>query len=44
MELTWLVDSMLGERVERQFADHIKAALDDDHTFTLQYLDQTAVR
>ena len=44
MELTWQVDSVLGERVERQFADQIKAALDDDHTFTLQYLDQAVVR
>lgn len=44
MELTWQVDSVLGERVERQFADQIKAALDDDHTFTLQYLDQVVVR
>ena len=44
MELTWQVDSVLGERVERQFADQIKAALDDDHTFTVQYLDQAAVR
>lgn len=44
MELIWQVDSTLGARVERQFADQIKAALDDDHTFTLQYLDQAAVR
>ena len=44
MELAWQVDSMLGERVERQFADQIKAALDDDHTFTVQYLEQAAVR
>jgi hypothetical protein len=44
MDLTWQVDSMMGERVERQFADQIKAALDDDHAFTLQYLDQTVVR
>jgi hypothetical protein len=44
MELAWQVDSMLGERVERQFADQIKAALDDDHTFTVQYLEQAAIR
>jgi hypothetical protein len=44
MELTWQVDSMLGEKVERHFADQIRAALDDDHTFTLQYLEQAAVR
>jgi hypothetical protein len=44
MELIWQVDSMLDETVERQFADQVKAALDDDHTFTLQYLDQAAVR
>jgi hypothetical protein len=44
MELTWQVDSILGDRVERQFADQIRAALDDDHTFTLQYLHRTAVR
>ncbi len=44
MELAWQVDSILGERVERQFADLIKAALDDDHTFTVQYLEQAAVR
>lgn len=44
MELTWQVDSMLGGRVERQFADQIKAALDDDHTFTVQTLQQAAVR
>jgi hypothetical protein len=44
MELAWQVDSMLGEGVERQFADQIKAALDDDHPFTVQYLEQAAVR
>jgi hypothetical protein len=44
MELTWKVDSMLGEKAEPRFADQIRAALDDDHTFTLQYLEQAAVR
>ncbi|WP_372526836.1 DUF2505 domain-containing protein [Piscinibacter sp.] len=38
MVLTWRVHSMLGERVERLFVDQIRAALDDDHAFTLEYL------
>jgi hypothetical protein len=44
MVLTWRVASMLGEKVERLFADQIRAALDDDHRFTLQYLKRAQVR
>ena len=40
MVLNWRVDSMLGRKVERLFADRIRAALDDDHRFTLRYLAQ----
>jgi hypothetical protein len=43
MILTWQVKSsvpMLGEKVERLFADQVRTALDDDHAFTLQYLRQ----
>jgi len=43
MILTWHVKSpvpMIGEKVERLFADQVRAALDDDHAFTLQYLQQ----
>jgi hypothetical protein len=40
MVLNWRVDSMLGSKVERLFADRIRAALDDDHRFTLRYLAQ----
>jgi hypothetical protein len=39
--LHWQVDAklpILGDKVERLFADEIRAALDDDHAFTLQYL------
>lgn len=41
MTLTWRVTSMVpvvGNRVERLFANQIRAALADDHRFTLQYL------
>jgi len=44
MVLTWQVDSILGAKVERLFADQIRAALADDHAFTLQYLQQAPVR
>jgi hypothetical protein len=30
------VEPMLGRRVERRLADQIRAALDDDHAFTLR--------
>lgn len=43
MVLTWHVDSMLGEKVERLFANQIRTALEDDHTFTLQYLQRAKV-
>jgi hypothetical protein len=41
MTLTWRVTSkvpMVGERIERLFADQVRTALDDDHAFTLRYL------
>jgi hypothetical protein len=38
MTLKWCVNSILGNRVERLFADELRAALDDDHAFTLRYL------
>ena len=41
MTLAWQVKStapMLGEKIERLFADQVCSALDDDHAFTLQYL------
>jgi len=44
MILTWQVKSMMpmmGEKIERLFADQVRAALDADHAFTLQYLQQT---
>jgi hypothetical protein len=44
MVLTWQVHSVLGEKIERVFADQIRAALDDDHAFTLQYLEQAPAR
>jgi len=43
MSLTWQVKStvpMIGEKIERLFADQVRTALDDDHAFTLQYLQQ----
>jgi hypothetical protein len=40
MVLAWRVESMLGRRVERLLADQIRAALDDDHAFTLRYLER----
>jgi hypothetical protein len=41
MALTWQVDSRLPvmrAKVERLFADQVRAALDDDHRFTVDYL------
>jgi hypothetical protein len=41
MTLAWRVTSkvpMIGDRIERLFADQVRSALDDDHAFTLQYL------
>ena len=41
MVITWQVKSrvpMIGEKIERLFADQVRAALEDDHAFTLQYL------
>lgn len=38
MTLTWRVDSVLGDKVARVFAEQVRAALDDDHAFTLDYL------
>lgn len=46
MTLAWRVTSslpMVGRRVERLFADQVCAALDEDHTFTVAYL-QRAMR
>ena len=43
MALTWRVTSMLplmGAKVERLFADQLRTALEDDHAFTLRYLQQ----
>jgi hypothetical protein len=39
--LTWRVQSrvpMIGDKVERLFADQVRNALEADHAFTLQYL------
>lgn len=44
MELEWRVQSALpvvGARVELLFADQVRAALAEDHQFTLKYLQQT---
>ena len=41
MALTWHVDSsvpLMRANVERLFADQVRAALDDDHRFTVDYL------
>ncbi len=41
MELTWRVDSslpLMGARVQRLFAGQVRAALEDDHRFTVHYL------
>jgi hypothetical protein len=43
MNLTWQVKSrvpLIGDRIERLFADQVRTALDADHAFTLQYLQQ----
>jgi hypothetical protein len=40
MVLTWQVESLLGDRIARLFADQLRTALDDDHAFTLGYLAQ----
>ena len=43
MVLAWRVTStlpLIGDKVERLFADQLRSALDDDHAFTLQYLQQ----
>lgn len=42
MVLTWRVDSPLGERVAKLFAEQVRTALDADHAFTLSYLQQAA--
>lgn len=42
MALSWRVDSPLGERVAKLFADQVRSALDDDHAFTLIYLHEAA--
>jgi|SRR5450755_1029040 hypothetical protein len=45
MVLNWRVTSilpMMGQKVERLFADQIRVALVDDHAFTLQYLQRSA--
>jgi hypothetical protein len=44
MTLDWHVTSivpLMGGTVERLFAAQVRAALDDDHAFTRQYLQQT---
>ncbi len=38
MALAWQVKSVLGAKVERLFANQLRAALDADHAFTLGYL------
>ena len=38
MELTWQVESTLGGAIARLFAEQVRAALRDDHVFTLKYL------
>jgi len=43
--LTWRVRSgvpLIGEKVERLFADEVRRGLDADHVFTLQYLTTVA--
>ena len=45
MTLARQIDSslpMLGGRVERLFAEQVRAALDEDHCFTLRFLQRTA--
>ena len=41
LPLTWRVQSgvpVIGDKVERLFADQVRNALEADHAFTLQYL------
>jgi hypothetical protein len=43
MNLTWQVKSIvpvIGDKIERLFADQVRTALDADHAYTLQYLQQ----
>jgi hypothetical protein len=43
MNLTWEVKSrvpLIGDKIERLFADQVRTALDADHAFTLQNLRQ----
>lgn len=43
MILSWQVKSavpIIGKEIERLFADQVRTALDDDHAFTLRYLQQ----
>lgn len=40
MVLKWHVGSAFGERIARVFGDQVRAALDEDHAFTLKYLKQ----
>jgi len=45
MDVTWQVKSivpMIGDKIERLFADQVRTALDADHAFTLQYLQQVS--
>lgn len=45
MVLTWQVKStvpVMGEEIERLFADQVRTALDHDHEFTLKYLQHVA--
>jgi hypothetical protein len=42
MVLTWQVESRLGERIAKLFADQVRSALADDHAFTLAYLQEAA--
>lgn len=44
MTLTWQIDSslpLLGDRVERLFAEQVRAALDEDHCFTVRFLQRS---
>jgi len=47
MAVTWHIEStlpLMRDRVERLFAEHVQAALDDDHGFTVRYLRDVSSR
>jgi hypothetical protein len=42
MTLSWQVDSRIGAGVARLFAAQVRQALDEDHAYTLRYLEQAS--